>query len=71
VFFFISNWPPAIRLLILCRLVPGPLAGDLLYLCLVSVLVMVKLTSLLSSQPLEPYWPLEAAVHLLTGGLWD
>ena len=49
---------------------PRPVAGDLLYLCIVSVLVVVKVTSLVS-QPLDPYQPLDRAVYLLTGGLWN
>jgi hypothetical protein len=49
---------------------PRPITGDLLYLSIVSLLVMVKLTGLLS-QPRDPYLPLERGVHLLTGGLWD
>lgn len=51
-------------------LMPRPLAGDLLYLCSVSLMVLVKLTGLLG-QPLDPYLPLERGVHLLTGELWD
>jgi hypothetical protein len=56
--------------LFICSLLPRPITGDLLYLCIVSLLVMVKLTGLLS-QPRDPYLPLERGVHLLTGGLWD
>lgn len=54
----------------LSGLMPRPVAGDLLYLCIVSVLVVVKVTSLVS-QPLDPYQPLDRAVYLLTGGLWN
>jgi len=47
-----------------------PLALDLLYLGIVSTFLVVKLTSLLAD-PIDPFKPLDEAVNLLTGGLWE
>jgi len=50
---------------------PAPLSGDLLYLIIVSVFVMVKLASVLAD-PVDPFSPLEGTVATLAfGGLWD
>ena len=54
-----------------CRYLPAPLSGDLLYLIIVSVFVMVKLASVLAD-PVDPFSPLEGTVATLAfGGLWD
>lgn len=49
-------------------LIPDPLAGDLLYISIVSTFVVVKLSTLLS-QPIDPFRPLDTAVAFVTGGL--
>jgi len=50
---------------------PAPVSGDLLYLTIVSVFLVVKLSSILS-EPIDPFAPLERLGSSLTlGGLWD
>jgi len=50
---------------------PAPVSGDLLYLIIVSVFLMVKLSSVLAD-PVDPFSPLEGTVATLAfGGLWD
>jgi len=50
---------------------PGVLAGDLVYLIIVSVFVSVKLSSVLA-EPIDPFVPLEnTAATVAFGGLWD
>jgi len=49
---------------------PVPLSGDLLYLSIVAVFLMVKLSGILA-EPIDPFVPLDSAVGLLTGGMWD
>jgi len=51
---------------------PALLAGDALYLAIVSTFLLVKLSSTLTSSTLDPTRPLEqAAAWLALGGLWD
>ena len=52
------------------RYIPVPVSGDLLYLGIAATFVLVKLADLLAD-PVDPYRPLQAAVRLLTGDLWD
>ncbi|XP_023331794.1 trimeric intracellular cation channel type 1B.1 [Eurytemora carolleeae] len=50
--------------------IPAPVSGDLLYLGIVGVFILVKLAPLLG-EPIDPFKPLQKAVHLLTGDLWN
>ena len=50
----------------LFRYLPVPLSGDLLYLSIVAVFLMVKLSGILA-EPIDPFVPLDSAVGLLTG----
>ena len=51
---------------------PALLAGDALYLAIVSTFLLVKLSGILTSSTLDPTRPLEqAAAWLALGGLWD
>jgi len=50
---------------------PAPVSGDLLYLIIVSVFLLIKLSSVLAD-PVDPFSPLEGTVATLAfGGLWD
>jgi len=50
---------------------PAPVSGDLLYLVIISVFLVVKLSSVLA-EPIDPFTPLEGTVATLAfGGLWD
>jgi len=50
--------------------IPVPLTGDLLYLSIVTVFIMVKLSGVLA-EPLDPFTFIDYITSILTGGLWE
>merc|ERR1712071_206310 len=50
---------------------PSPLSGDLLYLSIIALFLLVKLSSVLAD-PIDPFAPLERMVAGISlGSLWD